>query len=350
MISALIVALGAVLASYGTGLVLRHAPWLGLIDVPNDRSSHLRPTPRGGGIGIVAAVVSATTLLGAVGCVSLRWLGLVIVAGGLVAVTGLLDDRFSLPAGVKLVVHLVAAASALSVLDSPTSLLGPSAASRVLCFGLLAVGIAWHLNLFNFMDGIDGLAGAQGVFVGLSGAGLLGAYTDRGDLAWFLAGVAGASAGFLRWNWPPARIFMGDVGSGFLGYVLAIAAVATASEYPLSLWTWLILAAAFVVDATVTLVRRAGRGERLMSAHRSHGYQRLAQRWASHRRATLAYVAINMAGCLPVAWTSVLRPLWAPWLCLGLYLVLAVLFLAWGAGGREIVAVRGEGRDAQLLT
>ena len=114
--------------------------------------------------------------------------------------------------------------------------------------------------------------------------------------------LAMANAGFLVWNWPPAKIFLGDVGSGYLGYVIAVLALSAAREDPVALPVWLILGAAFFVDATVTLVRRAVRGERLHQAHRSHGYQWLARRWSSHRRVTVAFLLVNVGWLFPIAW------------------------------------------------
>jgi Fuc2NAc and GlcNAc transferase len=152
-----------------------------------------------------------------------------------------------------------------------------------------AVAIIWSINLFNFMDGIDGLAAAQCLFVVVAGALLTGAaHAVDSSLLPGIA-MAGAAAGFLIWNAPPAKIFMGDVGSGFIGFGLIAAALESNGHGPVSIWTWLVLNGLFVADATVTVLTRLIRGQRIYEAHRSHVYQRLARRCSSHGRVTVVY-------------------------------------------------------------
>src|SRR5262249_277790 len=148
------------------------------------------------------------------------------------------------------------------------------------------LGIVWVLNLFNFMDGIDGIAASEAVFITCIAAlvGLIRGWPAEVPAAsWVLAF---ASAGFLCGNWAAARVFVGDVGSGYLGYVIAVLALASARTDPVALWAWLILGGVFFVDATMTLARRCLRGERVLEAHRSHAYQWLARRWGSHSKVT----------------------------------------------------------------
>jgi Fuc2NAc and GlcNAc transferase len=246
-----------------------------MLDIPNERSSHTRPTPRGGGLGIAIVVLIGIALAGAV-----RWIPFrtaVGLEGGVlaVAVIGWLDDHRGLPALVRAAVHLAAATWAVAWLGGYARL-----AVGTTCLGLgvggsvLAVlGIAWATNLYNFMDGIDGIAAAEGVSVGVFG-GVLLALAGRPGLAVVACVVAGASAGFLPWNWSPARIFMGDVGSGVLGFSVAALAVASENSGGPPVALWVLLLGVFVFDATVTLVRRMLRGERWFAAHRSHAYQR----------------------------------------------------------------------------
>ena len=202
---------------------------------------------------------------------------------------------------------------------------------------LIAVlGIVWVLNLFNFMDGIDGLAAAEATFVAWAGAMLTSAAAASSG-ATAAALVFGASClGFLRCNWPPARIFMGDVGSGYLGYVIAVLALGAARSNPVAIWIWLILGGAFFVDATVTLVRRALRRERVHEAHRSHAYQWLARRWRSHRKVTLAFLALNLVWLLPCAVIASLRPGYAAAMTIIALAPLVVLAVAAGAGRSEL--------------
>jgi Fuc2NAc and GlcNAc transferase len=197
------------------------------------------------------------------------------------------------------------------------------------------LGVMWVLNLFNFMDGIDGIAGSEAVFVtgaALAPMQLLGVASEVSAASL----VFGAGTlGFLVWNWPPAKIFMGDVGSGYVGYAIATLALASAASNPAAVWVWLILGGVFFVDATVTLVRRVTRGERAHQAHRSHAYQWLARRWASHGRVTLTVVAINLLWLLPCALLAALRPEYAlPAVLLALAPLLLVAVAA-GAGRRE---------------
>ena len=141
-----------------------------------------------------------------------------------------------------------------------------------------------------------------------------------------------ACAGFLLWNWPPAKIFMGDIGSGYIGYTVAVIALAAARDNPVALWIWLILGGIFFVDATATLVRRMFRGERIYEAHRSHAYQRLARRWGSHRPITFAVLLINVAWLAPCAGLATLHPEFAAGLCALAWFPLLCLVLLVGAG------------------
>jgi len=331
--SGLVVCLIAGLLSFAaTWLVRRHAPRLGLVQAPNARSSHSVPTPGGGGLGIVLG--GAVASLYAVPSAPVPVLT-ALVASLVLAAVGFRDDRAPLHPGLRLLAQ--AALWLLAVLA--TGALTPLAAGAgipapLLLAGLALVGVYW-INLFNFMDGIDGLAGSQAVFMLLGAAALAllgGAIGPDAPLLWWLAGIAAATLGFLVLNWPPATIFMGDVGSTWLGFVLAVLALLTMSWGWLSLWQWLILGAAFVTDASVTLARRLLRGERVLEAHRRHAYQALARRWRSHRRVTLLFIGIDLAWLLPLAvWAA-----GAGWVAAALaYAPLVALALAAGAGAPE---------------
>jgi len=328
-------AAAAVLAALLTGFLRRYALRAGLIDRPNARSSHSTPTPRGGGLAIVVTSLAGLTLLCLMHVLSLRVFAAVAGGGIAVATIGFIDDRYTLPARERLTVHLCAAAWCLAWMGGlPPMLIG----ERVIDLGwpgyvLGTLGIVWVLNLFNFMDGIDGIAASEAIFI-TCGAVVLGAVSE-GTAASAAMIVGAACAGFLLWNWPPAKIFMGDVGSGYLGFVIGALAVAAARSSPLFMWIWLILGGTFFVDATVTLIVRSLRGERIHEAHRSHAYQWLARRRGSHLFVTASMLAINVFWLLPAAYLASRFAGFALWILLGAYLPLVILVVAAGAGRRE---------------
>jgi Fuc2NAc and GlcNAc transferase len=318
-----------------TALLRHYAIHSGLIDHPNARSSHSIPTPRGGGLAIVVTSIAAVALLYLLQLLPLRVFAALAGGGLAVAIVGFIDDRHALPARVRLAVHVCAALWCLGWLHGlPPMLIGhqvmhPGWFGYVL--GTLA--IVWVLNLFNFMDGIDGIAASEAIFVTCAGAVLGSPHDSPHALA--SAVVCAACAGFLIWNWPPAKIFMGDVGSGYLGFVIAVLALVASQDNPVSVWVWLILGGAFFVDASVTLAARTLRGERLHEAHRSHAYQRLARRWGQHLPVTLSVLAVNVLWLLPTAWLAAQYPQSAVWMLAGAYLPLILLAVASGAGGQE---------------
>ena len=241
-------------------------------------------------------------------------LGWALIGGGLaVAGIGFIDDHFAVPARLRLLVHFAAAGWALWRLNG----MGPLHLGGLIWdwgwVGQLValVGLVWMINLYNFMDGIDGLAGLEGVSVSALG-GLLLAWGGLGGLAGCALVLAAASAGFLVWNWPPAKIFMGDVGSGFLGFVFGVLAISSAKERPWLLWPWLILLSVFIVDSTFTLVRRFITGARWYEAHCSHAYQHVARRCGSHSKVTLTIAAINVVWLFPLSWGACVWPAAGP--------------------------------------
>jgi Fuc2NAc and GlcNAc transferase len=298
------------LSALATGVIRRASLSAGTLDIPNQRSSHSIPTPRGGGAAVVLSVTAAAIVLASLGILSFGLLMALVVGGVAVAAIGFLDDRRPVRAGVRFAIHLGAALWAVAWLGGmPVLQVGEHLIPLGWAGAVLAVlAIVWTLNLFNFMDGIDGIAGSEAVFV--AGAGALLSLLHHESLGVVAAGGAfcAATLGFLGWNWPPAKIFMGDVGSGYLGFFIAVSALAASRDHPADLWAWLILGGAFFVDATVTLVRRAIRGERVYEAHRSHAYQRLARKWHSHRRVTVATVLVNCLWLLPCALLATLYP------------------------------------------
>jgi Fuc2NAc and GlcNAc transferase len=335
-----IAALGAISFAFATvltGVVRKFAMAYRVLDVPNARSSHVAPTPRGGGLASVLTAFLVLAVMLIRGDVALDVFMASGVGGLAIAAVGFMDDRRPLPAGVRLAVHVAAAMWALLWLGGlPPLQIG----ERTIEFGwggymLGVLGIVWTLNLFNFMDGIDGIAASEAVFVAFAGA-LLQALASGDDPVIPVAVVfAAACAGFLVWNWPPAQIFMGDVGSGFMGYFIAVLALAFARDNPVALLVWVILGGLFFVDATVTLVRRMSRRESASQAHRSHAYQWLARRWNSHRRVTMLTIATNVFWILPCAWWASIAPASAGWILLLALLPIGIGTMWAGAGRRE---------------
>ncbi len=326
-----------VLTFLGVGLQRRVAVSKGIIDVPNARSSHDRPVPRGGGLAIVVVASACVAGVAALGGIPASLALALVIPGFLVAGIGFVDDLKGLAASRRLMVQLLAAGLALYFLGgwSPGWFPEQSIAWFVLQAATV-VGIAWSINLFNFMDGIDGIAGAEAACLGLGGALLASSQQAEPGVPIASLIVGAASLGFLLWNWPPARIFMGDVGSGYLGLVFAVLALASAAGSPHWFFAWMILGATFLVDSGVTLVRRLLRRERVHQAHRTHAYQWLARRLGSHARATSLYLAVNVLWLLPMAWLCLQRPDHAAWIAAAALAPLVVAALCAGAGRREI--------------
>jgi Fuc2NAc and GlcNAc transferase len=285
-----------------TGRMRRYALARSLLDIPNGRSSHSLPTPRGGGVALVLAFLLALPWLAYRGGLSDAVMWAMLGSGSGVAVLGLLDDHGHIPARWRLLGHFAAAGWALYWLGGmpPVEVMGASLDLGWLGHGLAALGLVWLLNLYNFMDGIDGIASVEALAVCLGGA-LLYAVSGHGELLWVPLALACAVLGFLYWNLPPARIFMGDAGSGFLGMLLGVMLLQAAWVSADLFWAWLILLGVFVVDATLTLVRRLLGGERVHEAHRSHAYQHAARRYGGHLPVTLGAALLNLCWLLPIA-------------------------------------------------
>lgn len=319
----------------GTRFVLAHARRVSLFDVPDHRSSHTSPKPRGGGLSIAALWVLGLPLAAGIGVLPWR-IGLALTGGGaLVAAVGWIDDHGHVAPRIRFAAHLAAAVWTVALLGGLSApVIGPYTLELGILGSAVAVlGLVWMINLYNFMDGIDGIAGVEALTGGLAVAVLLGARGD-GSLAFLPVGLAGAAAGFLLWNWAPARIFMGDVGSGLLGYAFGALALAgeTAAGVPAAIL--LVPLGVFILDATVTLGRRLGRGERVYEAHRSHVYQRLLQEGWDPRRICAAVGFLN-ATLLCAAVLALRRPELYFLIVLtaaALITTVAVGMLRWGSG------------------
>jgi UDP-N-acetylmuramyl pentapeptide phosphotransferase/UDP-N-acetylglucosamine-1-phosphate transferase len=289
---AVIFVIALALSWLATGGVLRQLRRRAILDRPNERSSHAIPTPRGGGIGILAALLAA-------------WCGIVLVgygdASALAVATAVLvlaavswrDDVGGLPPAIRLLVQALAVIAGLAFLPGAGTVfqdLLPAWLDRAAS----ALLWLWFVNAFNFMDGIDGIAGTEAAVIG-GGIALLALFhLDAVGLGTGMLGatVAGAALGFLAWNWQPAKLFMGDVGSVPLGYLLGWLLLNLAAA---GYWaSALILPLYFLADASWTLLRRLGRGEKIWQPHREHFYQHAVQAGRSHQAVVLRVVVADL--------------------------------------------------------
>lgn len=271
-----------------TGIFLQYALKKSILDLPNERSSHQQPTPRGGGIVFVTVFYLFLLCMFVTNAISQSlWLSLL---GGIpIAIVGYCDDVFTVKIQWRILVHMIAASWGIFWLPISHAWIVPIAI-------FLTV---WFINLYNFMDGIDGLAASEAIFVSIV-AGIAFINSDS-SVSLLCFGLAFSVFGFLYWNWAPAKIFMGDIGSGFLGYFFAIMLWATVSPHKTSLFFWLILLAVFFGDATFTLLRRILQRKKWYQAHREHLYQKLVQKGLRHYQMTLLVMLVNMAILLPMA-------------------------------------------------
>jgi Fuc2NAc and GlcNAc transferase len=286
-----------------TGWLRRQALIHLLLDVPNSRSSHTVATPRGGGVAIVLSTLVALLVLGWTDWLDWQSVLILCVSGAGVALIGFVDDRRHVAPRWRLLGHFAVAWYVLTKLGGapPLTAMGFVLDSGWFGFAIASLYLVWMLNLTNFMDGIDGIAGVEVVTVCLSAV-VLSVVAAPGARLWIVPLVlASGTLGFLVWNWPPAKIFMGDAGSGFLGLTLAVLSLQAGRIVDRLVWSWLILFGVFVVDATVTLIRRLGQGEIVHQAHRNHAYQHAAVHRGAHRPVTVAVGVINLCWLFPVA-------------------------------------------------
>lgn len=301
------IAIGSVVLSYfGVRLVRHWAVGRGLLDVPNHRSSHSTPTPRGGGVVFLPIVgLAVLSLSVASDAHDVSRLAAALVFSGLVAGISLIDDVRTLSSGARFLVHLISAAGVILTLGAWQEIALPGLGVVDLGWSGNVITLIWIvglINAYNFMDGIDGIAGSQAVVAGITWA-VIAWIAGAPSVAALALVLAAAALGFLGHNWPPARIFMGDVGSAFLGFMFAIIPLLISPRDPyLPLAAGLVLWA-FVADTSWAFVRRLMEGKPVFSAHREHCYQRLVQAGWSHRAVTLLYAALGSAGAvMAMAW------------------------------------------------
>jgi Fuc2NAc and GlcNAc transferase len=328
-----VAACGLVVSVVAVAASLAYATKRGLLDEPGQRRSHTRPTPRGGGIGIVISVLICAMPALAIFPRALPGVTIVAIALALLAVAavGWCDDHRPLPVLPRIGVHLIASLAVATTLLAPVAGTDPGLWAWLIPIAFVFTG---SINAHNFMDGIDALLAFQAAFV-LIGYALLA--WANGGFALMAAAIAAAAAcvGFLVFNRPPARIFMGDVGSGTLGLLIAVIAGLLVRGSLALLWPCLILSSAFLVDAGLTLSQRILAGKRWYTAHREHLYQWMVRAGFSHARTDAMYLLWNLIIAAPTAWAAVHWPASGPLLCAAIYAFAAAI---WCTGKRMCLA------------
>jgi len=274
------------LSFFLTYIIKNYAISKSLVAEVNERSSHSVPTPHGGGIAIAITWFLGLSYLFYMNEIESS-LYYALMVGVVLAVVSYLDDLYELSPKVRLITQSSVAVGGIVALGGLSSLdFGLFSIENQVITNIIAfVAIIWFINLYNFLDGIDGYAGSEAVFLGLAGFILFGGVH-------FLVLIVSV-LGFLIWNWHKAHIFMGDVGSTLLGYNVAIFTIYYANQDASNLWIWLILFGLFWFDATLTLIRRYKNGEKLSQAHKKHAYQRLNQSGWAHNKVVLAAMGVN---------------------------------------------------------
>ena len=293
-----------------TGYMRHYALKKNIIDNPNERSSHSIPTPRGGGVAVVCSYLLALAVLIYSQQLTVH-IGLTLmVAGFVIALLGFLDDHGHINSMLRLAIHFLVAIGAVISLGGFAEVTIFNGVQLGFIANIVAVlFLVWLLNLYNFMDGINGIASVEAITTTASMAILYSLLNTslNSDLLWLLAACI---FGFLLWNFPKAKIFMGDACSGFLGLVLGILALIALKENVALFCAWIICLGVFVVDATYTLIKRVLSGYKMYDAHRSHSYQILSRKCGSHTPVTLAVAAINLLWLFPIAYITVTQA-WA---------------------------------------
>lgn len=327
--SYLLAALVFAVACLLTRLLAGSGPGRFMLDHPSHRSLHARPTPRGGGIAIGVAVFVGIVGLALLVPVSptVVWLGVAALG---IAVVSFIDDLSHVHPAARMVVHFIVAAGLLAAgfglhsIALPTIAWAPPSSIAIL---LTALFVVWLVNLYNFMDGMDGFAAGMAIF-GFGTFAWLGATQGQETFATMSLVVAAAAGGFLVFNFPPARIFMGDLGSSVLGVLAAGMSLWAARDGIFPLWVGVLVFSPFIFDATFTLLRRLARRERVWEAHKTHCYQRLVESGWGHRKTVLWEYAL-MAACSVSAVAAVNLSGVGQWLLLtmwaGIYVILLVL-------------------------
>ncbi len=325
----LIVALSSfICAMWLTHFFSRPGTWFYVLDHPNERSMHEFPTPRAGGLAIFITLTIALLILSAFSYLNLNSIAWLALSSVIVAVISYIDDHSHIPFIIRLLVQTIAALlliySGLSISDIqiPGLLIELPVYISYLITGLF---IVWMTNLYNFMDGMDGFAGGMTV-IGFGSFALVGWFSGNTEFMLINLVTAASAAGFLVFNFPPAKIFMGDVGSSFLGFMAAGCAIWASKLEILPLWFSILIFSPFIVDATVTLLRRLVTGERIWEAHKTHYYQKLAQSGWGHKR-TVLWEYCLMLCCAASAIFAIGQPSMVHWSIIMFWIVAYILLM-----------------------
>jgi len=270
-----------------TYIIKKLASRLNVIDIPNERSSHIIPTPRGGGLSIVIAWYLGISVLYYFNLIE-KQLYFSLLCGVLLAVIGLVDDVINLSPFIRLISQIITVLAAFIFLKGiePAQFAGFEINYNYILYPITIIGMVWFINLYNFLDGIDAYVSIETIFLAAA------FYFFTGDLITLI--LAASVLGFLFWNWPKAKIFMGDVGSTQLGFIIVVLGIYFHNEAELSILYWILLSAPFWFDATLTLYRRWRNQEKLSEAHKKHTYQRIVQAGFSHLKTDLYLILINL--------------------------------------------------------
>ena len=276
-----------ILSFTGTFIIIKVALKKNILDIPNDRSSHSTPTPRGGGIAIVLSWYF--------GLFGLKLFDLIeshlfyaLLSGFLLAFISFLDDLYSIKPWIRILFQILTVIIGMFFINGFTMLyLNDLVITFPIILSIIAIiGVIWFINLYNFMDGIDGYASVEALSIAL------GMYFIIGDPIFLI--LIFSVLGFLIWNWPNAKIFMGDIGSTQLGYILVILGIYFNNNHEYNIFGWLILTSLFWFDASLTLFRKWRNNEKMSQAHKKHAYQRIVQSGFSHQKTILFAVFINL--------------------------------------------------------
>jgi Fuc2NAc and GlcNAc transferase len=324
-----------------TGIIRKYALKKDMLDIPNERSSHKTPTPRGGGLSIVISTLLFSAILWHLNCLHEDLLYAIIVGAALVAGIGFIDDHGHVSAKIRFAIHIIASVLMLYIFDwlPEVTILGKTIEPGIAGNALAVFFLVWLINLTNFMDGIDGLATLQAVAV-FAFLSLILKVTGNTMMLSGAVVLTGASLGFLLWNWPPAKIFMGDVASGFLGYMFGVFLIIMLRGSSFDgnslngLISFLIIMGIFIVDSTFTLVRRMINGKKWYNPHRTHGYQKASDKYG-HKRVTVTFGIINIFCLAPAAYVGWYNLKYGLILCTCSYICLIIMAYKIQAGDEE---------------
>lgn len=311
-----------------TGIYRKYSIKNSVIDIPNDRSSHTQPTPRGGGVSISLSILFGTVAIYQLDIISLSIFIAITGSTFIVAIVGWIDDHKHIAFYWRILFYSVASVWGILWVGGLDSIrIGSFVISMSSSTGTIVtfLGLVWLTNLYNFMDGTDGLASMQAICAALFG-GILLLRTGQDGLALICFIIVSSCIGFLYWNFPPAKIFMGDVGSCVLGFLFGLLAVISDSLGAIPVSIWCILLSFFICDATFTLLKRILGREKWYSAHCSHAYQRLVQMGMSHRKILSIIFILNIVVVWPTAYLAYNMQTYSIYFSAG---IVGLMFLFW---------------------